>query len=347
MKSNEQIIDLIKKRKYDSVRYASIDRLTINRIDAQAWTFLGQAMIGLKRGNMAKLCIERAALLDPSATWVNQALNDAISVGDGRDDNQVLKLIEFKPTTVSACILTRNSSRTIQQCIEALQNAVDEIIVVDTGSTDNTIQIVESLGVHVHHFQWIDDFSAARNFAHSLATSDWVISVDSDEILVVEDKQNIRLCASLFNNKNMVLMVNQLNVMNNVIEPFSTGRMYQKSTGVHWVYPIHEYLETQEGYRNQRLKTHPVNIRLFHDGYDFNAVAQEEKLHRNISIIESVLHKEPDNALFLFYLGRELFRLGDYSRSLQIVEKASKFVDPNLEIAPEIPRLLKAIHCAI
>jgi tetratricopeptide (TPR) repeat protein len=344
LKNNEKIVDLIHKRQFDGVRYASVERLTFSRIDAQAWTFLGQAMVGLKRGEMAKHCFERALLLDPSAAWGQQALQAAKEAGEGREDKQVLKLLEGPYTPVSACILTRNNSRTIRKCIESLLDAVDEIVVVDTGSSDDTISIVESLGISTHNFEWIDDFSAARNYAQSLTTNDWIISVDSDEILVREDVPNIRIAARLFKGINTALMVTQLNKIGNTTGRFSTGRMYQKSSGMHWIFPIHESLETKEGYQCEKLQTYHIRVRLFHEGYDPCVVPQEEKLRRNVRIIESVLGKDPHNALFLFYLGRELNTLGDYQRALKIMVKAQKYAEPHLEITSRIPKLIESIQ---
>jgi hypothetical protein len=334
MKTDEQIIQLIRQKKWDSVRYACIDRLTISRIDAQAWAFLGQSMVGLKRGDMARKCFERVALLDPLANWIQQAWQDAARVPNGMADKQTLKLLEVDAVPVSACILTRDNSRTIRQCIEALMPAVDDIVVVDTGSTDDTVEIVESLGLDVHYFEWIDDFSAARNYAQSLAKHDWILSVDSDEIL--QNPASVRMAASLFNGRGMAITVAVVNRVGDEIDASFPARMYQKSSGVEWTYPIHESLRASEG----RLQTHPIGIQFIHDGYDPQVTSQEDKIHRNICIIKSVLQDDPTNHIFLFYLGRELSRLGDVKNALQNLSLAKEYDDHESGFTTEIERYL-------
>ncbi|MCL6597927.1 MAG: glycosyltransferase [Alicyclobacillus macrosporangiidus] len=340
MKTNEQIIELIKQRKFDSVRYAAIDRLTLNRIDAQAWTFLGQAMVGLKRGKMAKLCFERAALLDPFATWIQQAWHDAEAAGEGRDDKAVLKLLEVPNVTVSACILTRDSSRTIRRCIEALQGAVDEIVVVDTGSADDTVQIVESFGIPVHRFEWCNDFSAARNYALSFVTSEWAIAVDSDEILYPEDRDNIKIAAALFSGRSTALIVLQMNRINDQVHVNQAARMHRISDGMRWTDPIHEYLEMRDG---QYIRTAPVRIRLFHDGYDPSVVSIRDKLRRNVELLERVVLNDPHNARFRYYLGREYFHLGEHEKALEHIKKADELSRSGLKLSI-VPHIRKLLH---
>jgi tetratricopeptide (TPR) repeat protein len=342
MKTNEQIIQLIRQRKFDSARYACIDRLTISRIDAQAWAFLGQAMVGLKRGDMARKCFERVALLDPFANWLQQAWQDAAKVPSGMFDKQTLKLLDVDAVPVSACVLTRDSSRTIRQCIDALKPAVDDIVIVDTGSQDDTADIVESLGLDVHYFEWIDDFSAARNYAQSIAKHDWVITVDSDEILA--DPGNIGVAASLFDARNMALSVIQLNRVGQEQEAFMTARMYQRSSGMKWTNPIHETLETAQGHRHMKLQTHPVYIRLLHDGYDDVATNQEGKIRRNLRIIEKVLRNDPTNHVFLFYMGRELYKLGEFADAMKYIERAMRYDDGESGFTQEIARYLEQIR---
>ena len=85
--------------------------------------------------------------------------------------------------TIAACMIVKNEEEFIQSAIESVQDAVDEIIVVDTGSTDDTVHIAQRAGASVHHFAWMNDFSAARNASLDYATSDWVLILDADERL--------------------------------------------------------------------------------------------------------------------------------------------------------------------
>ncbi|WP_206919941.1 glycosyltransferase [Alicyclobacillus suci] len=150
MKTLDEIIVLLQNRQFLKVRSVCVEILHKDRLNARIWSFLGQAMVGLGNGNMARLCFKRAWLLDPFATWIERALADVDKVGPGQGDKQVLKLIQVPKVKVTATILTKNSERTIVSCIEALRDTVDEIIVVDTGSSDSALDLVKDLNVRVN-----------------------------------------------------------------------------------------------------------------------------------------------------------------------------------------------------
>ena len=89
--------------------------------------------------------------------------------------------------TISLCMIVKDEEAMIGRCLQAARDAVDEIVVVDTGSTDRTVEIAESLGARVLHHEWDGDFSAARNVSFEAATGDWVMYLDADEVLVADD----------------------------------------------------------------------------------------------------------------------------------------------------------------
>ncbi len=98
--------------------------------------------------------------------------------------------------TLSLCMIVKNEEQWIKQCLESVQELVDEIIIVDTGSIDNTCTIIRNLPyaskIKLLSFSWQNDFSAARNFAKKHATKDWILVLDADEILAKQDHQYIK-----------------------------------------------------------------------------------------------------------------------------------------------------------
>lgn len=84
---------------------------------------------------------------------------------------------------ISACYIVKNEAENLARSIDSLQGVADEIVVADTGSTDNTMEVARQLGAAVYSFPWQEDFAAARNFALSKATGDWLILLDADEYL--------------------------------------------------------------------------------------------------------------------------------------------------------------------
>lgn len=222
--------------------------------------------------------------------------------------------------SVSAIILTRDSQRTIKACIQAIKPAVDHVIVVDTGSTDDTVQIAKSHGAYVYHFEWRDDFSAARNFADSLATSDWVVHVDSDEILREEDAPKIRrICAQYKKSSNPVsIAILQINVYPDRTTASSVTRMYKRGT-LTWGGLIHEQLSPRREGTRVLLES---DIGVFHDGYNPDVINQRGKVMRNICLLEKGLENEPDNAAYHFFLGRELSFIDDYESAVPYLRKS-------------------------
>src|SRR5690606_22915077 len=90
---------------------------------------------------------------------------------------------------ISLCMIVRNEERVLDRCLSSVNNLVDEIILVDTGSTDNTQEIAKKYTKNIYHFEWINDFSAARNFAADKATGEWILVLDADEYV---DEDNFR-----------------------------------------------------------------------------------------------------------------------------------------------------------
>ena len=93
---------------------------------------------------------------------------------------------------LSVCIIAKNEEQLLKQCLNSIKDIADEIIFVDTGSTDKTKEIAKEFTTKIHDFKWIDDFSAARNFAIEKATGTWILFLDVDEVLSEESKEKIK-----------------------------------------------------------------------------------------------------------------------------------------------------------
>ena len=94
--------------------------------------------------------------------------------------------------TLSLCMITKNEEQFLEQCLNSVKELVDEIIIVDTGSTDKTKEIASKFTDKIYDFQWCDDFSAARNESLKYATQDWILVLDADEVISKEDYQKIK-----------------------------------------------------------------------------------------------------------------------------------------------------------
>lgn len=148
--------------------------------------------------------------------------------------------------TISLCMIVKNEEKILRRCIDSLKGIYDEAIIVDTGSTDRTKEIAREYTDKVFDFQWIDDFSAARNFAMSKASSDYIYMADADEVIDEANREKfLRLKAVLDGEVEVVQMnyVNQLSngsVYNFDKEP--RAKLYLRQRKFQFIDPIHEVI---------------------------------------------------------------------------------------------------------
>ncbi len=146
--------------------------------------------------------------------------------------------------TISLCMIVKNEEKILARCLDSVAMLADEIIIVDTGSTDATKEIAGRYTEHVYDFQWIDDFSAARNFAFSKASMEYIYSADADEVLSAENREKFRLLKeTLLPEIEIVQMkyANQLQfgTVYNFDEEYRP-KLFKRKRDFVWEAPIHE-----------------------------------------------------------------------------------------------------------
>lgn len=148
--------------------------------------------------------------------------------------------------TISLCMIVKNEEEVLANCLQSVQDICDEIVIVDTGSTDRTKEIAKQFTDKVLDFKWIDDFSAARNFAFSNATMDYILWLDADDVFLPADQQKFKkLKASLDVNVDGVSMVYVIarDEYGNPSFHYRRNRLVKRSKNFKWVGPVHEYLD--------------------------------------------------------------------------------------------------------
>ena len=189
-------------------------------------------------------------------------------------------------TLLSACLIVRDEERCIGACIASLRGLVDEVVVVDTGSSDATPQLAQRLGARVFHHPWKDDFSLHRNQSIDHAEGDWCFIVDADEVVEPGDfeETRARLGGAGLPNVLMVKHWSSYPGGDRVLE--YQPRLLRKSSGIRYVHPIHEQLAVTG---EEALLS---NLVMAHDGYE-----DDERLYhkheRNLAIAERMPDDEP------------------------------------------------------
>lgn len=145
---------------------------------------------------------------------------------------------------ISLCMIVKDEEKILARCLDSIADLMDEIIIVDTGSTDRTKEIAAGYTDKIYDFTWIDDFSAARNFSFSKATSDYIYTADADEVLNEENRQRFReLKEVLLPEIDIVQMKygNQLShgTAYNFDEEYRP-KLFKRLREFTWIEPIHE-----------------------------------------------------------------------------------------------------------
>ncbi|MCI8464183.1 MAG: glycosyltransferase family 2 protein [Lachnospiraceae bacterium] len=146
--------------------------------------------------------------------------------------------------TISLCIIVKNEEKILARCLDSIADLMDEIIVVDTGSADRTKEIAAHYTEHIYDFEWVDDFSAARNYAFSKASGEYIYSADADEVLDEDNRRRFRrLKETLLPEVEIVQMkyANQLqyNTIYNFDEEYRP-KLFKRKRDFVWEAPIHE-----------------------------------------------------------------------------------------------------------
>lgn len=146
--------------------------------------------------------------------------------------------------TISLCMIVKNEEKILGRCLDSIADLADEIVIVDTGSTDGTKKIAAGYGAKLYDFAWVDDFSAARNFAFSKASCEYIYSADADEVLSEENRERFRvLKETLLSEVEIVQMkyANQLQfgAVYNFDEEYRP-KLFKRKRNFVWEGPIHE-----------------------------------------------------------------------------------------------------------
>lgn len=154
--------------------------------------------------------------------------------------------------TLSLCMIVKNEEQVLERCLQSCRNVFDEIIIIDTGSTDNTKQIAENFTPNVFDFKWNDNFSQARNFSFSKATCEFIMWLDADDILLPGDAAKlIRLKRALPNNTDAVMMKYNVGFDSSgrVTMSYYRERIIRNTSGFLWEDAVHEYIQVSGNIR--------------------------------------------------------------------------------------------------
>lgn len=199
--------------------------------------------------------------------------------------------------TISLCMIVRDEEEVIKRCLETVFEVVDEIIIVDTGSNDNTKEIAKNYTENIYDFEWIDDFSAARNFSFSKATKEYILWLDADEML---DDENKKRLISLKRDLNRCIDIVTMEMYmcmdenNNPRIRARRNRIVKRNNNYKWVGFIHEYIDVKG-------EIYDSDIAIIHDKVKCVDDRNLKIYRKNISIGKKLSDRD------IYYYGKELY----------------------------------------
>lgn len=213
--------------------------------------------------------------------------------------------------SISVCMIVKDESDNLRPCLESLGDLPSEIIVVDTGSTDDTVAIARALGAKVHSFRWVDDFSAARNESLHHATGDWIFWLDADDRLSPQAVADLKQAAASGKADAYGCQVSSTkpNGSRDVVEHI---RLFRNGRGIRFSGAIHETVAPDLLRLGLRLGDTDVEVQ--HTGYESPQITRR-KSERNLPIIDRELSLHPERLDLLFYRGHCRRGVGDVDGS--------------------------------
>ncbi|WP_051624040.1 glycosyltransferase [Clostridium akagii] len=224
---------------------------------------------------------------------------------------------------ISLCMIVKNEEKYMKMCLENAMKLVDEVIIVDTGSTDKTKEIIEKISgnIKIIDYRWQDDFSKARNISLENATGDWILMLDADEKLLC-DPDKVR--ETLANTKAAGYKIPLYNIINTKTVVYSAVyiKFFRNNKGYKYKGRIHEQINLPDAGLNENIIDEKI-AKVMHYGYLESIVKGKSKSERNLRILKKELKEDPNNPFIYYNIGVGYHMAGDYEKSLKYFFKCN------------------------
>lgn len=248
------------------------------------------------------------------------------------------------PPRVSLTMIVKNEEGNLAACLAPLADLVDEMIVVDTGSTDRTQEIAARFGARVPIFPWVDSFAAARNEALRHATGAWIFWMDADDRLDQENCEKLKTLFAGLEDESAGYVMKCLCLP----DPQSSSatvvdhvRLFRNHPQVRWEYRVHEQILPSLRRLGGTVRWSDVVIH--HMGYQ-DASLRKRKLQRDLRLLNLENEDRPDDPFTLFNLGSVFQEVGQLSEAVPVLQKSLALSDPSDSIVRKLYALLAQCH---
>ncbi|WP_257438400.1 glycosyltransferase family 2 protein [Paraclostridium bifermentans] len=223
--------------------------------------------------------------------------------------------------SLSVCMIVKNEEKNIKRCLDSIESIADEIIIVDTGSNDETLNICSNYNAKVINHKWNNDFSEARNVSLEYATKDYILFLDADEEISKEDLKKLK---ALLSSKKLAegYFFRLTNIINGIeVGEYVVFRFFKNKKKYRFRGKVHEQIANCIQKHNKDKCIENIDIKIYHYGYDPNKVNIESKYKRNMGILNTYTEEEKD-AYYFYVLGNEYARITDFKSAIESYEKS-------------------------
>ncbi|GEM_PF-5774331 len=240
-------------------------------------------------------------------------------------------------------MIVRNEEDCLARCLKSVEGVVDEIIIVDTGSTDRTMEIAHQFGARLYQMPWAGDFAEARNASLSKARGEWILVLDADEELDPSSRELLLVTISEPDLDGVISTLTDCN-SNSGMTTAQVCRLFRNRPGYRFEGMIHEQILKNIFIKDGKVDRKEINI--FHYGYQKQHVKNKFKRARNISLLEGIIADGKADHLTYYHLGREYQRLEDFQRAIALYQRSFK-ICPALENTNTHDLLRRLADCLI
>lgn len=239
---------------------------------------------------------------------------------------------------LSLCMIVKNEAATLPKCLSSVKNIVDEIVVLDTGSSDHTPEIATAYGAKVHHFKWNNNFSTARNEALKYVTGDWILVLDADETLTPEIVPQIR---STIQSKEYLLINLVRHEVGAEQSPYSlVSRLFRNHPEIRFTRPYHALVDDSVAAILTKEPHWQIGylqgVAILHKGYQKSAIAENNKHAKAQAAMEQFIAANPYDPYVCSKLGALYVEAGKINQGIELLKRGVRTSEENYEILYEL-----------
>jgi glycosyltransferase involved in cell wall biosynthesis len=233
--------------------------------------------------------------------------------------NRSRNVLTTKPPKISLCMIVKNEEHCLRRCLDSVRDYVDEMIIVDTGSTDHTVEIAKSYHAQLYHHPWENDFSKHRNQSLAYATGDWILQLDADEELFPDDGSRLKDIVRQGGADCYHCRFYDIKKDGTIHGIFYLVRLFRNGLGMGYERKVHNQLVTQG-----TVAYSPIRIR--HYGYDLTAEQMEAKHLRTTTLLQEALANDPEDAYSIYQLSSSFSMHREFDKAVAYGEMALDFM---------------------